>query len=167
MPKLPSPFPHLPAPFLLTLMPFLVILQPPADQAQTILLTIKEQWGNLPQLSSWSTLSPPCSWPEITSTGGAVTGLNLTNYDITEPIPPSICDLKNLTLLDLSFNYFRGNFPTVLYNCSNLQYLDLSQNIFVGPIPSDVDRLSSSLQNIDVGANKLLRRSAGCRSCGS
>ncbi|KAG5524794.1 hypothetical protein RHGRI_031451 [Rhododendron griersonianum] len=158
MTKLPSPLPPLPAPFLyflLTLMPFLVISQPPADQTQTILLTIKQQLGNPPQLSSWSTSSPPCSWPEITCTGGAVTGLNLTNYNITELIPPSICDLKNLTLLDLSFNYFPGNFPTILYNCSNLQYLDLSQNIFVGPIPSDVDRLSSSLRYIDVGANNF------------
>ncbi|XP_058189812.1 receptor-like protein kinase HSL1 [Rhododendron vialii] len=155
MPTLPSPFPPLFLYFLLTLMPFLVISQPPADQTQTILLTIKQQWGNLPQLSSWNTSLPPCSWPEITCTGGTVTGLNLTNYDITEPIPPSICDLKNLTVLDLSFNYFPGNFPTVLYNCSNLQYLDLSQNNFVGPIPSDVDRLSSSLRYIDVGANNF------------
>ncbi|KAG5524803.1 hypothetical protein RHGRI_031460 [Rhododendron griersonianum] len=127
----------------------------PGNQTQTILLTIKQQWGNPPQLSSWSTSSPPCSWPEITCTSGVVTGVNLTNYDITEPIPLSICDLKNLTLLDLSFNYFPGNFPTVLYNCSNLRYLDLSQNYFVGPIPSDVDLLSSSLRYIDVGANNF------------
>ncbi|KAE9446147.1 hypothetical protein C3L33_21955, partial [Rhododendron williamsianum] len=151
----PSPFPALFLYFLLTLTPFLVISQPPADQTQTILLTIKEQWGNPPQLSTWSTSSRPCSWPGITCTGGAVTGLNLKNYDITEPIPPSICDLKNLTVLDLSFNYFPGNFPTVLYNCSNLQYLDLSQNNFVGPIPSDIHRLSSSLRYIDVGANNF------------
>ncbi|XP_058216967.1 receptor-like protein 52 [Rhododendron vialii] len=84
-----------------------------------------------------------------------VTGLNLTNYNITESIPPSICDLKNLTMLDLSYNCFTGYFPTILYNCSNLQYLDLSQNYFVGPIPSNVDRLSSSLWYIDVGANSF------------
>ncbi|KAE9445370.1 hypothetical protein C3L33_22730, partial [Rhododendron williamsianum] len=158
MPNLPSPFPPLPAPFLyflLTLMPFLVISQPLADQSQTILLTIKERWGNPPQLSSWSTSSPPCSWPEITCTGSAVTGLNLTNYNITEPIPPSICNLKNLTVLDLSYNYFPGNFPTVLYNCSNLRYLDLSQNYFVGPIPSNIDRLSSSLRFNFTKANIL------------
>ncbi|KAI8531037.1 hypothetical protein RHMOL_Rhmol11G0106600 [Rhododendron molle] len=155
MTKLPSLFPARFLYFILTLTPFRVISQPLADQTQTILLTIKQQWGNPLQLSSWSTSSRPCSWPEITCTGGAVTGLNLTNYNITEPIPSSICDLKNLTLLDLSFNYFPGNFPKILYNCSNLQYLDLSQNNFVGPIPSDVDRLSSSLRYINVGANNF------------
>ncbi|KAF7153904.1 hypothetical protein RHSIM_Rhsim01G0056700 [Rhododendron simsii] len=145
MPKLPSPFPPAFLYFLLTLMPFLVIPQSPTDQTRTTLLTIKQQWGNPSQLSSWNNSSRPCSWPEITCTNGVVTGLNLTNYNIIEPIPPSICDLKNLTMLDLSFNDIPGNFPKILYNCSNLQYLDLSQNYFVGPIPSDINRLSSSL----------------------
>ncbi|KAF7112398.1 hypothetical protein RHSIM_RhsimUnG0233200 [Rhododendron simsii] len=155
MPKLPSPFSPPLLYFFLTLMPFLVIPQSPTDQTRTTLLTIKLQWGNPSQLSSWNTSSPPCSWPEITCTSDTVTGLNLTNYNITESIPPSICDLKNLTMLDLSYNCFLGYFPTILYNCSNLQYLDLSQNYFVGPIPSNVDRLSSSLRYIDVGANSF------------
>ncbi|KAF7152707.1 hypothetical protein RHSIM_Rhsim01G0083700 [Rhododendron simsii] len=136
-------------------MPFLVIPQSPTYQTRTTLLTIKQQWGNPSQLSSWNTSSPPCSWPEITCTNDTVTGLNFTNYNITESIPPSICDLKNLTMLDLSYNCFLGYFPTILYNCSSLQYLDLSQNYFVGPIPSNVDRLSSSLRYIDVGANSF------------
>ncbi|THF97695.1 hypothetical protein TEA_006788 [Camellia sinensis var. sinensis] len=65
-----------------------------------------------------------------------------------------MCDLKNLTVLNLSYNYLQGDFPKVLYNCSGLQYLDLSQNFFVGPIPSDIDRLSS-LQLINVGDNNF------------
>ncbi|KAL6985480.1 hypothetical protein U1Q18_018855 [Sarracenia purpurea var. burkii] len=140
--------------FTLTLMPFHVISQSPASSDQTILLNLKEEWGNLPWSASWNSSSSPCVWPEIRCTGGAVTSLLLQDKNITNAIPPAMCDLKNLTFLNLAFNYIPGGFPTVLYNCSKLQHLDISQNYFVGPIPTDIDRMSS-LQYIDVTANNF------------
>lgn len=68
--------------------------------------------------------------------------------------PPFICDLKNLTKLDLQFNYIVSQFPRVLYDCSKLEYLDLSQNYFIGPIPEDIDRLSR-LKFLYLTANNL------------
>lgn len=135
--------------------PFCVISQSQATSELTVLLNLKQQWSNPPALQSWNSSSlTPCGWPAVNCTGSTVTGLLLSDKNITEPIPPSICDLKNLTQLDLSLNYIPGGFPKALYNCSKLQFLDLSQNYFVGPIPSDVDQLSG-LTYLDVGGNNF------------
>ncbi|XP_028100046.1 receptor-like protein kinase 5 [Camellia sinensis] len=158
MSKMTSPFSKLPLSFFyffITLMPFHVISQSPATTAdQTTLLNLKKLWQSPPWTASWNSSSSPCTWPEIQCTAGTVTGLLLRDKNIMGTIPPSICDLKNLTVLDLSYNYLQGDFPKVLYNCSGLQYLDLSQNFFVGSIPSDIDRLSS-LRFINVGGNNF------------
>ncbi|XP_030512966.1 receptor-like protein kinase HSL1 [Rhodamnia argentea] len=158
MSKLPFPFRKLGLPLLflsLLSIPFCVISQGQATDELAALLNLKQQWGNPPALQSWTSSSPTlCGWPEINCTGGSVTGLLLEDMNITEPIPPSICDLKSLTQLNLSWNYIPGGFPRALYNCSKLQILDLSQNYFVGPIPSDIDQLSG-LTYLDVGGNNF------------
>ncbi|CBI20579.3 unnamed protein product, partial [Vitis vinifera] len=76
-----------------------------------------------------------------------------TDTSITHKIPARICDLKNLTVLDVSNNYIPGEFPDIL-NCSKLEYLLLLQNYFVGPIPADIDRLSR-LRYLDLTANNF------------
>lgn len=118
-----------------------------------VLLNFKQQLGNPPFLQSWNSSSSPCDWPEINCTANSVTEVHLRDKNITTPIPSTICDLRNLTFLDLAFNYIPGEFPA-LYNCSKLQTLDLSQNYFVGPIPDEIDRLSA-LVYLDVGANNF------------
>ncbi|OIT01868.1 PREDICTED: receptor-like protein kinase HSL1 [Nicotiana attenuata] len=120
-----------------------------------ILLKIKRQWGNPLSLSSWNSTSSPCDWPEIEcSDDGEVRGIILQEKDITVEIPSSICDLKNLTFLNLALNFLPGKFPTFLYNCSSLEHLDLSQNYFVGPIPADINRLKK-LKYLDLGGNNF------------
>ncbi|KAI7991606.1 Receptor-like protein 52 [Camellia lanceoleosa] len=131
------------------------------DSEQTILLRLKGHWSNPPSINHW-TPSPPnsnssthCNWTEITCSNGSVTGLSLINKTITGPIPPFICDLKNLTAIDLQYNYIPGPFPTALYNCTKLEHLDLSQNLFVGCIPGDVDRLSTHLRTFNLSGNNF------------
>ncbi|XP_065849618.1 receptor-like protein kinase HSL1 [Euphorbia lathyris] len=141
--------PFLPC-FFFLLLPFTVLSQ----SEQSILLKLKRQLGNPPSLHNWISSSSPCTWPEIKCTAGSVTQLLLRDKNITAPIPATICDLKNLTTLDLAYNYIPLGFPTFLYNCSNLQFLDLSQNYFVGLLPDDIDRLST-LTYLDVGANNF------------
>uniref|UniRef100_A0A0E0CI94 Leucine-rich repeat-containing N-terminal plant-type domain-containing protein n=1 Tax=Oryza meridionalis TaxID=40149 RepID=A0A0E0CI94_9ORYZ len=74
---------------------------------------------------------------------GQVTALFLPSFHIAKPIPASICSLKNLTSIDLSYNNLTGDFPTVLYACSALELLDLSNNQLSGRLPDDIDKLSS------------------------
>ncbi|KDP34178.1 hypothetical protein JCGZ_07749 [Jatropha curcas] len=156
MSMLPLPFLKFPTVlflFFVTTIPLTVISQN-ANTEQTILLKLRRELGNPPLLESWNSSSPPCNWKGVQCIGNTVTGLVLSDVNITVTIPATICDLKNLISLDLSLNYIPGTFPTVLYNCSKLQHLDLSQNYFVGPIPDDIDRLST-LQYIDLGANNF------------
>ncbi|PPD67754.1 hypothetical protein GOBAR_DD35365 [Gossypium barbadense] len=94
--------------------------------------------NNPPSISSWNSSSSPCDWPEITCIVGSVTKLYLGDKNIMTTIPPSICDLKNLTFLDLSLNFIPGEFPITLYNCLKLQYLNISRNFFVGETPDDI-----------------------------
>ncbi|XP_031283625.1 receptor-like protein kinase 5 [Pistacia vera] len=156
MPKLRSPFLvllHTHFTLLLISIPFQVNSQIPNTEELTILLNIKQELGNPPSLSSWNATSSPCDWPEITCIENSVTNISFQNKAITQKIPPTICNLKNLTYLDLSLNNIPGEFPDIL-NCTRLEILDLSQNLFVGPLPNDVDRLSA-LQYINFGANNF------------
>ncbi|KAK4432963.1 Receptor-like protein kinase [Sesamum alatum] len=125
------------------------------DQEQSILLSLKQHWSNPSSLSHWTPSSDHCTWPEIACTDGSVTSIAIINGSITETIPPSICDLKNLSYIDLQWNFIPGFFPTVLYNCSKLEYLDLTQNYLVGTIPDDINRLSPRLQYLNLAANNF------------
>ncbi|XP_047307785.1 receptor-like protein kinase 5 [Impatiens glandulifera] len=139
-------------------LPFLANSQLPNEE-EAILLNIKKIWSNPPVLSHWvpsSSNSTHCNWPEIICSNGYVTGIQLIDLNLTEPIPPFICDLKNLTHIDFQLNYFSGPFPKAFYNCTNLQYLDLSQNTFTGPIPNDIDSLSKHLNFLNLLANNFI-----------
>ncbi|KAM1201650.1 hypothetical protein ACFX2J_017718 [Malus domestica] len=148
--------------FLLLLL--LLLLPPHAnsqslqDQEQAVLVKLKSYLNSPPFLSHWilskSNTSSHCSWPEISCTNNSVTKLFLDNKNITLPVPSFICDLKNLTVIDLSYNYLPGAFPKAVYKCSKLEYLDLSQNYFVGPIPDDIDSLPR-LQQLILAANNF------------
>ncbi|XP_034890738.1 uncharacterized protein [Populus alba] len=135
-------------------LPFKVISQD-ANTEKTILLNLQKQLGNPSSIQSWNTSSSPCNWTGVTcGDDGSVSGLHLGDKNITKTIPATVCDLKNLTFLDMNLNHIPGGFPKVLYNCTKLQYLDLSQNFFVGPIPDDIDKLSG-LRYIDLGDNNF------------
>ncbi|CAM8966530.1 unnamed protein product [Rhodiola kirilowii] len=145
---------------LLLLLLFLTPITPQhlTSDETTTLLSLKTQLEHPPSLSHWSPSSTsPCNWPEITcnDSNTTVTGLNLKDKNITHPIPPILCNLKNLTFLDLSYNFIPNTFPNfILTNCTNLHYLDLSMNYFIGPIPSHIDQLTQ-LTYLDVGANNF------------
>ncbi|XP_062149287.1 receptor-like protein kinase HSL1 [Alnus glutinosa] len=129
------------------------------DQEHAVLLKLKQHWQNPLPLGHWtsSNSSSHCIWPEITCStdGSSVTGLSLQNMNITGTVPPFICDLNNLTTLDLSYNYMTSNeFPQPLYNCYKLQYLDLSQNYFAGTVPDDIHRMAQ-LRLLNLGANSF------------
>ncbi|RAL37173.1 hypothetical protein DM860_004095 [Cuscuta australis] len=128
-----------------------------SSQERSILLDIKRHFSDPSSLSHWTTQSRDhCTWPEITCSGGSVTGLRLVYLMLNQTIPPSICDLENLTALDLNHNLIPGGFPASLYKCSNLEFLDLSYNDFNGSISGDFGRLSSSLRTLNLSANSFI-----------
>ncbi|KAF8642502.1 hypothetical protein HU200_067177 [Digitaria exilis] len=123
------------------------------------LLKVKKAWGNPPALSSWNlqNSSSYCRWAGVScDTDGHVIKLSFQNFNITNPIPASICSLKNLTYLDLSYNNLTNQFPTVLYGCSALYYLDLSNNLFSGVLPADMNNLSSEMEHLNLSCNGFI-----------
>jgi hypothetical protein len=133
------------------------------DQEHAVLLKLKQHWQNPPPLSHWtsSNSSSHCIWPEITCStdGSSVTRLSLKNMNIIGTVPPFMCDLKNLTTLDLSYNYMTSNeFPRLLYNCSKLQYLNLSQNFFAGTVPDRRHSPHGSASSAQPWSQQLLRK---------
>uniref|UniRef100_A0A0D3F2L4 non-specific serine/threonine protein kinase n=1 Tax=Oryza barthii TaxID=65489 RepID=A0A0D3F2L4_9ORYZ len=151
--------------FLFFMMPFSLLhksypqsVNQSSDEHQ-ILLELKKHWGSSPVLSRWSSNSAAhCNWGGITCTNGVVTGISLPNQTFIKPIPPSICLLKNLTHLDVSYNNISSPFPTMLYNCSNLKYLDLSNNTFAGKLPNDINSLPALLEHLNLSSNHFTGR---------
>ncbi|TVU33121.1 hypothetical protein EJB05_24906, partial [Eragrostis curvula] len=121
-----------------------------------ILLGLKQHWGrNSSALSRWNlTSAAHCNWGGVSCTNGMVTAISLPNQFLAKPIPPFLCFLKNLTHLDLSYN-FSTAFPITLYNCSTLNYLDISNNLFVGQLPDDINTLPAQLKHLNLSTNRF------------
>ncbi|XP_031479107.1 receptor-like protein 48 [Nymphaea colorata] len=95
-------------------------------------------------LSSWQgNGSDCCRWQGITchSVTGFVIKLQIpyvTDGHIVGSIDPSLFELKQLQLLDLSGNGFNGSIPKRLLELTNLTHLDLSDCRFTGQIPEEL-----------------------------
>ncbi|GJN38631.1 hypothetical protein PR202_gb27691 [Eleusine coracana subsp. coracana] len=147
-------FPLLPA-LLLLLVAGGCRAQPSGDR--DTLLAAKKDWGSPAQLNSWnSSSSDHCSWHGVTCAAGSVTELSLQSLNLSGSVPASVCSLKSLARLDLSYNNLTGAFPAAaLYACSNLTYLDLSNNLFSGPLPADIDGLSPAMEHLNLSTNRF------------
>ncbi|KAG0503201.1 hypothetical protein HPP92_003273 [Vanilla planifolia] len=125
-----------------------------AEEKET-LQSIRNYFGNSSCFSSWNDAARHCEWWGIRCFGGAVAGISLSECGLAKPVPADICNLKNLSFLDLSFNNIPGRFPVVLYNCTALENLDISQNRLVGEIPADVDKMAAGLARLVLSANNF------------
>ncbi|KAK9025633.1 hypothetical protein V6N11_038492 [Hibiscus sabdariffa] len=71
-------------------------------------------------------------------------------------IPPSICNLTSLRILDLSMNYFGGVIPTCLGNFSNrVSVINLQSNNLRGKIPNFCVDYDNHLTNLALNDNQL------------
>ncbi|XP_024625559.2 receptor-like protein Cf-9 homolog [Medicago truncatula] len=81
--------------------------------------------------------------------------LDVSNNSLVGEISPSICNLKSLRKLDLSFNNLSGNVPSCLGKFSQyLESLDLKGNKLSGLIPQTY-MIGNSLKQIDLSNNNL------------
>ncbi|KAG6491360.1 receptor-like protein EIX2 [Zingiber officinale] len=68
--------------------------------------------------------------------------LLISQNQINGSIPPSVCQLQSLSLLDMSNNYLTGELPNCWMEYSQLSLIDLSDNNLSGEIPGSVANLS-------------------------
>ncbi|RCV21974.1 hypothetical protein SETIT_4G182400v2 [Setaria italica] len=130
-----------------------------ADDDRETLLAVRKEWGGPAQLASWDPAADHCSWRGVTCAAGgrgAVTELSFDGLNLTGTVPASVCALKSLARLDLSYNHLTGAFPAAaLYACAELGFLDLSNNQFSGLLPRDIDRLSPAMEHLNLSVNRF------------
>ncbi|KAH0706186.1 hypothetical protein KY289_011262 [Solanum tuberosum] len=78
----------------------------------------------------------------------------ISQNNLSEEIPSSICNLTSLVMLDLAGNNFRGEIPQCLGNITALQVLDMRHNNLSGNIPTTFSN-ESSLRSLNLHGNKL------------
>jgi Leucine-rich repeat (LRR) protein len=83
-----------------------------------------------------------------------VQSLELKFHNLTGTLPDSIGDFPELTLLDLSYNYIRSQFPESVRDLRKLQSMLMRQNQFTGSLPSLLGSLTE-LTLIDFSGNFL------------
>ncbi|KAG8054986.1 hypothetical protein GUJ93_ZPchr0001g31393 [Zizania palustris] len=167
--------------FLLLFM-FLVRLQPSSSltnsQDVSALQRLMQNWQNVPQ--SWTGSTDPCtSWDGVSCSNGRVTEMRLpsmnlqgtfsstinqlssltyldlsNNPSLIGPLPPSIGNLKQLTILILLGCSFTGNIPEQIGTLRQLTFLALNSNQFTGGIPPTLGLLSNLIW-LDLSDNQL------------
>ena len=108
--------------------------------------TDNTNWLSAEALSEWHGVS--------TDTDGRVTGLILTNNQLTGTIPPELGGLTNLQLLWLQDNQLTGTIPAELGDLTSLQELLLFNNQLTGTIPPELGDLAN-LISLSLWGNAL------------
>ncbi|KAM3289120.1 receptor-like protein 9DC3 [Capsicum chacoense] len=78
----------------------------------------------------------------------------ISHNNLSKEIPPSICNLTSLVMLDLGRNKLKGAIPQCLGNINRLQILDMQRNSLTGTLPMTF-RTGSSLRSLNLHGNKL------------
>ena len=100
------------------------------------------------ELLQWHGIIPADSWPM---------GLDLSNNNLSGPLPAEIGSLSALEQLKLELNPITGTLPPELGNLSQLRELGLNFNSFSGEIPAEIGNLSR-LQKLWLAFNSLSGR---------
>ncbi|KAL8504128.1 hypothetical protein ACS0TY_022746 [Phlomoides rotata] len=82
--------------------------------------------------------------------------LDLRSNSLRGTFPPFICNMSQLSILNLSHNKLSGNIPECLPNSTtSLRVLDLSRNEFHGKIPTKIGSMYQNLLYLGLNGNHL------------
>ncbi|KAK2989561.1 hypothetical protein RJ640_026826 [Escallonia rubra] len=101
------------------------------------------------------------SFPPSMANASGLLLLSMSRNDFTGPIPKNLGNLRDLKYLQLNGNRFVSNKPDdlsfvgSLTNCTNLRKLMLSKNQFGGVLPGSIANMSSKLEILSLGSNKI------------
>ena len=94
--------------------------------------------------TNWYSSASLGEWHGVkTDDDGRVTQLNLSNNELTGPIPSELGDLTHLSRLFLSNNELTGHMPSELGDLTALTVLSLWGNNLTGTIPSELGDLTN------------------------
>ena len=94
--------------------------------------------------TNWLTDAALGEWHGVeTDSTGRVTSLELTENNLSGPIPSELGNLANLELLALNHNDLRGSIPAEIGNLASLQELFLAYTNVSGPIPAEIGNLTN------------------------
>lgn len=80
--------------------------------------------------------------------------LDLQSLNLSGEISPDICQLPNLTHLNLAYNLFNQPIPLHLSSCVSLETLNISDNLVWGTIPDQISQFVS-LKVLDISRNHV------------
>ena len=128
-----------------------------SDRAALVALYNATGGANWKNNTNWLSDAPISQWHGIFTnpTNGRVTGIVLSNNQLTGGIPTELGNLSNLEYLGLSSNQLTGPMPPELGDLNNLRWLHLSQNQLTGGIPTELGNLSS-LEYLFLDVNQLI-----------
>jgi hypothetical protein len=95
------------------------------------------------------------SIPSVIGTVSNLSVLSLSGNRLSGPIPDSLGNLEQLTELYMRENDLNGSIPKSLGNCKNLQLLNFSHNSLDGSIPTELLKIDSLSEGLDLSHNKL------------
>ena len=127
-----------------------------SDRAALVALYNATGGANWKNNTNWLSDAPISQWHGIFTnpTNGRITGIVLSNNQLTGGIPTELGNLSNLEYLGLSSNQLTGPMPPELGDLNNLRWLHLSQNQLTGGIPTELGNLSS-LEYLFLDVNQL------------
>ncbi|KAL7097976.1 hypothetical protein ACP275_10G176400 [Erythranthe tilingii] len=108
-------------------------------------------------LSDWSNTTSihHCSWTGVSCTNPfLVSSINLQRLNLSGEISSSLCNLVNLTHLNLADNFFNQPIPLHLSECVSLVTLNLSNNLIWGTIPDQISQFKT-MEFLDFSKNHV------------
>ena len=104
--------------------------------------TVGGAWNNSSNWLNSTSLSDVENWYGVTTDSSDVTGINLSNNNLTNALPSSIGDLKSITEINLNNNALGGGIPSTLGAIDSLTVLDLGNNGISGYVPEELGQLT-------------------------